>query len=189
MWSQARPISPQATDPATGKQSHSVIYMPAAWLQIGFDYWKNGQSSEEQETQSVAPATLAKFGGAMKASRLSCLRDIRAASALLASGRMSKDKVKEFGIKLLKDTLFHEVGHSLGWRTTSRDRFRLIATTPNPCSPPRSWTTTTTRSSFRPSRPSKPRMAPSWSTTARRLIVSTIKGQTSEIRTRGPHLQ
>lgn len=108
----------QATDPSTGKQSHSLIYMPAAWLQIGFDYWKNGLYSE-QENESVAPASLARIGGAMKASRLSCLRDMRAAGALLASGRIAgsgdpKKEIKEFGIKLLKDTLFHEVGHSLG---------------------------------------------------------------------------
>ena len=45
----------QATDPSTGKQSHSLIYMPAAWLQIGFDYWKNGQYSEQANWKASLP--------------------------------------------------------------------------------------------------------------------------------------
>jgi hypothetical protein len=99
----------QATDPETGKQSHSLIYMPAAWLQIGFDYWKGGQYSDAPVTSTSA------LGGAlMKASRLACVNDLRAASETAISGRLSADEVKEFGQRLLKGTLFHEVGHALG---------------------------------------------------------------------------
>ena len=39
----------QASDPRTGKQSHSLIYMPAAWVTIGMDYWEKGQYSDPIE--------------------------------------------------------------------------------------------------------------------------------------------
>jgi hypothetical protein len=118
----------QAVDPSTGKMSHSLIYMPAAWFQIGYKYWTNGQYSAEPAVQSVAPAQLAQSGGAMLKARIACLRDSRAAGALLAANRLGlaagqgtdgkSDEpsavVKEFGTRLLKDTLFHEVGHALG---------------------------------------------------------------------------
>ncbi|MGK5085702.1 zinc-dependent metalloprotease [Bdellovibrionota bacterium FG-1] len=104
----------QASDPATGKQSHSLIYMPAAWFQIGFDYWKNGQFSDDSPLESVAPRALEGRGIVSKA-KIACLRDIRAGAELAVSGRLAKkDDVKEFGIKLLKGTLFHEVGHAMG---------------------------------------------------------------------------
>jgi len=103
----------QATDPHTGKQSHSLIYMPAAWLKIGHDYWRNGQFSDAT-IESVGKKQLAKRAGAVRAARLACLRDMREASGLLMSGRLIDKEIEEFGIELLKGTLFHEVGHALG---------------------------------------------------------------------------
>ncbi len=94
----------QASDPMTGKQSHSLIYMPAAWVTIGTSYWENGQYSDPVE--SLSPSS--------KLGRLSCLRNLRSAASLIQSGRVGADEVKEFGKELLKGTLFHEVGHALG---------------------------------------------------------------------------
>ena len=104
----------QASDPFTGKQSHSMIYMPAAWLKIGTDYWANGQYSDErQKSESVAPRALLGHGFSQSA-RLACLRDITDAAALINSGRTDAGSVAVFGTELLKQTLFHEVGHALG---------------------------------------------------------------------------
>lgn len=95
----------QATDPETGKQSHSVIYLPAAWLKIGVDYWKLGQYSAQKamgaERESHHPM-------------LACERDVGDAAAFLASGRVAPETTEEFSLNLLKAVLFHEVGHALG---------------------------------------------------------------------------
>jgi hypothetical protein len=100
----------QASDPYTGRQSHSLIYMPAAWLKIGTDYWQNGQYSDATTTTE----STAGLKGALRTARVACLRDMREPAALLASGKYSGGDVAVFGKELLKQTLFHEVGHSLG---------------------------------------------------------------------------
>ncbi len=97
----------QATDPQSGVQSHSLIYMPAAWLQIGEDYWAKGQSSDSD-------SKLAR-SGALASARVACLRDLKSASSLLASGKLAKSDIATFSRQLLKQTLFHEVGHALGF--------------------------------------------------------------------------
>jgi hypothetical protein len=100
----------QAADPETGRQSHSVIYMPAAWLKIGTDYWAKGIGSDTMSSSSPAP------GAGVRASRgLRCSRDIADAARIIASGRVLEDDLKNFGVELLKQTLFHEVGHALGF--------------------------------------------------------------------------
>ncbi|MFL5812906.1 MAG: zinc-dependent metalloprotease [Bdellovibrionia bacterium] len=100
----------QAADPETGRQSHSVIYMPAAWLKIGTDYWAKGIGSDTQSGPAPAP------GAGVRASRnVRCSRDLADAARLLASGRVLEDDLKNFGVELLKQTLFHEVGHALGF--------------------------------------------------------------------------
>lgn len=98
----------QATDPFTGKQSHSLIYMPVAWFQIGMDYWKNGQYSDE------VPAPKAGKSVGNSKFKLSCARELSGAAAALNSGRMSQKEAEAFSIQLMKQTLFHEVGHALG---------------------------------------------------------------------------
>ncbi len=95
----------QATDPSTGRQSHSVIYLPAAWVQIGKDYWTNGRYSDPRETNR-APE--------MRYGKINCSRDLRTEAAMLFSGAVDPADVAKFGRELLRQTLFHEVGHSLG---------------------------------------------------------------------------
>lgn len=104
----------QASDPDTGKQSHSLIYMPAAWLQIGDDYWKFGQTSDNPS--SAQPSK--KIGRASQKAtetRLACGRPLEDITALATSGRLSKEEITTFATQLLKQTLFHEVGHALGF--------------------------------------------------------------------------
>ncbi|WP_273890875.1 hypothetical protein, partial [Serratia liquefaciens] len=47
----------QNADPETGIQSHSMIYIPYAWVNIGKDYWKkfapDTQSPGEARTASI----------------------------------------------------------------------------------------------------------------------------------------
>lgn len=101
----------QASDPETGRQSHSLIYMPAAWLAIGATYWQGGVSSENiHDGDSNAPTKPTTALG----KRMGCYRDLSEGMMLMASGRFVDTEVKNFAIQLLKQTLFHEVGHSLG---------------------------------------------------------------------------
>ena len=105
----------QASDPATGKQSHSMIYMPAAWLEIGSTYWKRGVSSDPSSKTS-GKARVDKAASALL--KHACARDLREAAALLASGAVStastEEEIKTFSKELARGTLFHELGHALG---------------------------------------------------------------------------
>lgn len=91
----------QASDPLTGKQSHSLIYLPAAWLQIGKDYWEEGRPSS-----SAGPRP--------RPAHVRCAKDLSDLSDFLRSGAIADAEVETFAIDLLKQTLFHEVGHALG---------------------------------------------------------------------------
>jgi hypothetical protein len=95
----------QASDPLTGKQSHSLIYMPAAWLEIGESYW--------ERAQTAAP-DLHQRRGAFKNAHVGCMKEFVDEMRLLNSGRLAPVDPKEFGIELMKSTLMHEVGHALG---------------------------------------------------------------------------
>ncbi len=103
----------QASDPRTGKQSHTLIYLPAAWVKIGNDYWKGGKFSEPSEGALSQFLDKKKRSGILK-KMPRCDRDIHEIGAIVRSGRLSKDEAKVFGIQTLTQTLFHEVGHSLG---------------------------------------------------------------------------
>ncbi len=100
----------QASDPFTGKQSHSLIYMPVAWFQIGADYWANGKYSDKAD-ESGAQGKSHDHG---RAFRNRCMRDLKAVNEALRSGRMTQEAAEKFAIQLMKGTLFHEVGHALG---------------------------------------------------------------------------
>ncbi len=101
----------QASDPESGRQSHSLIYMPAAWLKIGSDYWTKGIGSD-----AIANGTAPALGKGVRASQnLKCARDIMDAARIMTSGRVLESELKDFGVQLLKQTLFHEVGHALGF--------------------------------------------------------------------------
>ncbi|MES2963060.1 MAG: zinc-dependent metalloprotease [Bdellovibrionota bacterium] len=99
----------QASDPLTGLQSHSLVYLPYAWVKIGQDYWKRGGISQEDE---VVPA-LAKVmkRGSLLGEKLKvrCLHDMDLVASLEA-----RTSPEVFARDLLKLVLFHEVGHALG---------------------------------------------------------------------------
>jgi len=103
----------QASDPRTGKQSHTLIYLPAAWVKIGNDYWKGGKFSEPAG-DALSQFTNKKNRKGLLKKMPRCDRDIHEIGELVRSGRLSKDEAKVFGIQTLTQTLFHEVGHSLG---------------------------------------------------------------------------
>jgi hypothetical protein len=103
----------QANDPHTGVQSHSLIYLPAAWLRIGADYWRSGQFADPA-LDNFGKSLLSKREGAFRSPRLSCLRNIKEETLLGISGRLSREDVHTFSVEMVKQTLFHEVGHALG---------------------------------------------------------------------------
>ena len=124
----------QAADPYTGLQSHSLIYMPYAWYNIGSQLWKQrvGDStdkpSEAQVRDVVAPkAPEVMFGSDRRV--LSCIRAMDEisltpdlwTSAISAENGSQGDaavpvprSVDEFARRLMMATLFHEVGLALG---------------------------------------------------------------------------
>lgn len=102
----------QASDPTTGKQSHSLIYMPAAWVQIGMEFWDKAAISQPDALEKVVAPNRTLNRVAMN--HVNCSRDLRQAAALINSGRVAEDELKTFGKELLKATLFHEMGHALG---------------------------------------------------------------------------
>lgn len=101
----------QGSDPETGRQSHSLIYMPAAWLTIGASYWKGGVSSDNthDDNVSTAPVATTRIG-----QRIGCYRNISEGMMLMASGRFVDTEINNFARQLLTQTLFHEIGHALG---------------------------------------------------------------------------
>jgi hypothetical protein len=105
----------QGSDPENGKQSHSLIYMPAAWLKIGTDYWAQGQYSEGSDGDPIPSAAPPEPARTKLSLRSACSRDLRDSTQVATSGRFSQNEVAVFGRELLKQTLFHEVGHSLGF--------------------------------------------------------------------------
>lgn len=102
----------QNADPATGVQSHSMIYLPYAWVKIGTDYWKkispNAMSPGELQVDAFRKS-LAKRTFAGRALPVHCVD-----APELHVSLSSLQNPEEFGRSLLKQTLFHEVGHALG---------------------------------------------------------------------------
>ena len=121
-----------ASDPFTGIQSHSLIYMPYAWYNIGADLWKKRTDSVAAMATSAADlrerlepkGTQVLLAPGRKI--LACVASADAvalpASALfegaLAETRDPQvrvpESVDEFSRRLMMSTLFHEVGHALG---------------------------------------------------------------------------
>jgi len=101
----------QASDPLTGIQSHSLIYMPLAWVNIGRSYWQTGELSEARTSMAVRTAAALEgrtlLGRPLK---VGCLRDASAQITLEA-----KESPELFGKALLRGTLFHEIGHAWGF--------------------------------------------------------------------------
>jgi hypothetical protein len=99
----------QAFDPTTGVQSHSLIYLPYAWIKIGKEYWERGELTQQEKAIDQLKRTLAKGSFLGRPFPIRCFREATAAVSL--SARRTPD---EFAKALLKQTLFHEVGHALG---------------------------------------------------------------------------
>ena len=105
----------QASDPLTGIQSHSLIYMPYAWYNIAAGLIKN---REIPETKSEFPlikrgpqSPEVLFGSARQVVR--CVRDA-AELELAAPLGASADVIDDFGRRVFISTLFHEMGHAMG---------------------------------------------------------------------------
>ena len=109
----------QATDPYTGIQSHSLIYLPKAWINIGTDYWKGGGPSADPakaKADQDADKRVDALRDAFKQGtfldqplQVRCMRDAK--ETITMEARTAPD---DFAKGLLKGTLFHEVGHALG---------------------------------------------------------------------------
>ncbi|MCX6124447.1 MAG: hypothetical protein NTV34_06815 [Proteobacteria bacterium] len=105
----------QASDPLTGIQSHSLIYMPYAWYNIAAGLIKNREIPETKSEVSLkmrgpkSPEVL--FGSARQVVR--CVRDA-AEVELSAPVGASANVVDDFGRRVFISTLFHEMGHALG---------------------------------------------------------------------------
>ncbi len=101
----------QATNPFNGYQSHSLIYLPAAWVQIGKTYWEEGRAIDKKTGLDLMDFST---DVSMKRSNPAlCAKDLREEMAAVL-GATTVDEVEAFGKELLTGTLFHEVGHALG---------------------------------------------------------------------------
>lgn len=99
----------QAADPLTGIQSHSLIYLPFAWVKIGENYWKRGGVTQDDDV-TPAMAKVMKRGSLLgEKLKVRCLQDIELAASLEA-----RTSPEVFARELLKLVVFHEVGHALG---------------------------------------------------------------------------
>lgn len=98
----------QAADPETGVQSHSLVYLPYAWVKIGKEYWEKGRLS--QDRTAILKDILAKSQFLGRKVDIRCFNEA-ALGAL--SPRMLQDP-DTFSKELLRGVLFHEVGHALG---------------------------------------------------------------------------
>ncbi|MBL7714369.1 MAG: zinc-dependent metalloprotease [Bdellovibrionales bacterium] len=108
----------QSSDPFTGKQIHSLIYMPLSWYYTGKDFWKSGRSIDPiqrpGQPKSKSTRDWIRQTRFSVQTDLKCSKSLHQALHVLSSGTLSAADVEAFGIQLLKQTLFHEVGHALG---------------------------------------------------------------------------
>jgi hypothetical protein len=101
----------QAADPITGLQSHSLIYLPYAWVKVGLDYWKDANKTQTEIENANAKLKKALDNGSILGSPLHvrCFHDLDLVASLDA-----RRSAEAFAKGLLKQTLFHEMGHALG---------------------------------------------------------------------------
>lgn len=99
----------QSFDPLTGIQSHSLIYMPFAWYNLGTAGHVDGISKTMQ-----AKAHSQKLQRQLDKKIVRCVRDLgdfqKGGDTLL----LSQSDSEEAGRALMRSTLLHEVGHALG---------------------------------------------------------------------------
>ncbi len=98
----------QASDPETGIQSHSLIYLPYAWVEIGRDFWKNGELTQDRTATLKSALDQVQFLG--KKVDIRCFNE----ASLAALNPKMKEDPETFSKSLLRGVLFHEIGHALG---------------------------------------------------------------------------
>lgn len=98
----------QASDQETGIQSHSLIYLPYAWVKIGREFWEKGELTQNRTATLKAALDKAVFLG--KKVDVRCFND----GALVSVDPKMKMDPDTFSKELLRGTLFHEIGHALG---------------------------------------------------------------------------
>lgn len=101
----------QATDPLTGIQSHSLVYLPNAWVNIGKSYWEKGGLSDAhlKATEMLEKQLSNRKDLLGRKIRTTCMHD-----AAMMISPLAKQDPQSFAIELLKGVLFHEVGHAMG---------------------------------------------------------------------------
>ena len=100
----------QASDPYTGIQTHSMVYLPKAWVNIGKEYWAMAGDTETITAKSQAIKAVLDRGTFLgRKLPVNCFRD--AAMEISADSRLNGD---QFSRELLRGVLFHEIGHSFG---------------------------------------------------------------------------
>jgi hypothetical protein len=97
----------QASDPETGIQSHSLIYLPYAWIMIGQEFWENGQITQDRTHVLKEAIDRAQFMG--RKLEVNCFNE-----GEMAITPAAKHDPSTMAKELLKGVLFHEVGHALG---------------------------------------------------------------------------
>jgi hypothetical protein len=98
----------QASDPVTGIQSHSLVYMPYAWYNIAAGLSKSREMPSLKTAREIFEP---KNAEALFGTERHVLRCARLAGD---GGTTSDQAVDEFGRRVFISTLFHEVGHALG---------------------------------------------------------------------------
>lgn len=141
-----------ASDPTTGIQSHSLIYLPYAWYNIGASLWQKRDTSmtlsPDELRKLISPKGVEVLFGRGKRA-LSCartsrgaepsvtqlIRDIRDVGGI-GDNTMSTD---EFAQRLMIAVLFHEVGHSLGLHHNFKASLAFDGSKPVSASNPTTW--------------------------------------------------
>jgi hypothetical protein len=94
----------QSADPETGLQSHSLIYLPRAWIRMGEEAHRKSFPSEIRSGERTL------LGQKIRAR---CLRQASDRPRVMMES-IEGVSPEVFGKELLKQTLLHEVGHALG---------------------------------------------------------------------------
>jgi hypothetical protein len=100
-----------SADPITGVISHTLVYIPLAWINEGHAFWERAQLTEskgEKRSQKLAALFRSRTVGG-RALPVHCLD-----RSHMHVDLQSRKSPEEFGRSLLKGVVFHEIGHSLG---------------------------------------------------------------------------